>query len=147
MIGRKTNLAQTKFVKNSKDFHSQNIFKLRFKKGDLFIYHKIPRGYEFSYFSWKFENKTRALRSFKESYVKSVLGKLPPSPNSNANPKPNSDPDRGKHFSSGAIFRTRLNQPLKYTAQKMKFSLRISSVTVTKSVGHGGFVYIYWRNL
>ena len=29
-----------------------------------------------------------------------VLGKLPPSPNSKANPKPNPDPDRG------AIFRT-----------------------------------------
>ena len=37
-----------------------------------------------------------------------VLGKLPPSPNSNANPKPNPDLTGGQ-FSSGAIFRTPKN--------------------------------------
>ena len=32
-----------------------------------------------------------------------------------------------------------------YTAQKMKFSIRISSVNVTKSAGICGFGRIYWR--
>ena len=32
------------------------------------------------------------------------------------------------------------------TAQKMKFSLRISPVNVTKSTGNCGFGHIYWRN-
>ena len=33
-----------------------------------------------------------------------------------------------------------------YTAEKMKFSIRISSVNVTKSAVSCGFGYIYWRN-
>ena len=49
--------------------------------------------------------------------VKMDLGKLPPSPNSNANRKPNLDPDRGE-FPSGAIFRT----PVK------KFSYNLESI-------------------
>ena len=46
--------------------------------------------------------------TMKIATTNSVLGKLPPSPNSNANPKPNSDPDWGQ-FSSEAIFRKPTN--------------------------------------
>ena len=33
------------------------------------------------------------------------------------------------------------------TARKLKFSIRISSVNVTKSARYRGFGHIYWRNL
>ena len=33
-----------------------------------------------------------------------------------------------------------------YTAQKIKFSVRIYSVNVTKAAGNCGFGHIYWRN-
>ena len=60
-------------------------------------------------------------RRFKENCPR---GKMPPSPNSNANPKPNHDPDRG------AIFRT----PLK-ACSKM-FHISKQNVAIRMQVKH-----------